>query len=158
MNYTYGYVDDSDEIKGSCICGFKFENLLETNIQKEFTTKCPSCDRAVKIRVLDLIVDLRGLKVIKNKLEKRCVALIIDMAVYQIHNNYIEIFPDNINVSITEKSFNNFELCFNNTLKFFVYIDFLDIIREYNKFNTDFIITSESDFSFNLKINDSIYY
>lgn len=158
MDYIYGYTDDNEEIKGNCICGFELKNLLQTNIRKDFETNCPSCDRPVKIRVLDLIVDLRGLKVIKNKLEKRCVSLIIDTAVYNILDNYIEIFPNDINVSIKEKTFNNFELTFNNTEIFFVEINTLDIIREFNKFRTDFTITKETDSSFDLNIKDSIYY
>ncbi|MGL4453138.1 MAG: hypothetical protein ACRCTZ_18405 [Sarcina sp.] len=158
MDYIYGYTDDNEEIRGTCLCGFELKNLLETNIKRDFETKCPSCDRPIKIKVLDLIVDLRGLKVIKNKLEKRCVSLIIDTAVYNILDNYIETFPSDIKVSIREKSFNNFELTFNDTQLFFVQIKTLDIIREFNKFKTNFTITKESDPTFNLNIQDAIYY
>ena len=158
MDYIYGYTDDNKLIRGTCLCNFELENLLETNIKEDFKSKCPSCGRLIKIKVIDLIVDLRALKTIKNKLEKRCISLVIDSCVYNILDNYIEIFPNDINVSVKEKSFNNFELIFNSTETFLVSINTLDIIREFNKFKTDFTITKETDSSFNLNIQDNIYY
>lgn len=158
MDYVYGYTDDNELIRGTCLCNFKLENLLETDIKEDFEKKCPSCGRTIKIKVIDLIVDLRALKIIKNKLEKRCISLVIDASVYNILDNYIEIFPNDINVSVKEKSFNNFELIFNSTETFLVSINTLDIIREFNKFKTDFTISKKTDSSFNLKIQDDIYY
>lgn len=159
MDYTYGYIDYSQEIQGCCTCGFEFKNLLlDNNIKDEYISKCPSCYRIIKIKEIDLIVDLRGLKVIKNKLEKRCVSLVIELAIHKILENYIESFPKDIKVSIYEKNYNNFQLIFNEDEKFCVLINNLDIIRELNKFKADFTISKESDSSFEIIIADSIYY
>ncbi|WP_297522905.1 hypothetical protein [uncultured Clostridium sp.] len=158
MDYIYGYADDPKEIRGTCTCGFKLESLLETNVTNEIITKCPLCNRAIKIKAIDLVLNLRGLKDIKNKLEKRCISIILDICVYQILDNYIEIFPDEINVSINIKSFSNFELNFNNTHKFYVNINSLYLISAFHKFDVNFTITSESDSSFELNIKDFIYY
>lgn len=159
MNYKYGYIDDFNIIRGTCNCDFEFKNLiLDETFEDLITLNCPSCDNFIKIKKIDLLVDLRCLKILKNKLERRCFSLILDMAIYKILDYNIENFPKNIRVLASEKSFYNFELLFNESEIFYVEIINFDIIKDLIKVSTKFTISKKDDSKLKLIIKDSIYY
>ena len=165
MDSIYGYIDaGSEELQGICKCNTNLSDLLidEKEIKEivrsnkiEHNLICSVCDRDIIIKKINLLVDLRCLKSIKNKLERRCISLILDTGVYNILINNMEIFDYDINVAVTEISYNNFELIFNGEIKYMIYINSLDIKRAFSRFNVEYLIsTKEEDLTF----SESIYY
>ena len=165
MDSIYGYIDaGSEEIQGICKCNTNFSDLFidEKEIQKIIKSDkvnhniiCSTCDRDITIKKIELIVDLRCVKKIKNKLERRCIALILEAGVCDILIECVQEFNYNIDVSVNELSYNTFELIFNKEFKYTISINSLDIKREFSRFNTSYTILNKSK---STNFSESIYY